>query len=128
MKRQLTWKRITVTIVGATLLAVAAGLVLTFAISRTPNDDLIVMVYQPVPFDLMTHCGIDELKADGRYFQRVGGILDDGSHNPPPGWGNPSQHGTLTITGDVAVFRDKQGHVETFKVRSGATEFLNICD
>ncbi|MDP1851206.1 MAG: hypothetical protein Q8K48_02175 [Candidatus Planktophila sp.] len=128
MKRQLTWKRISVTILGATLVVVAAGLVLTFAISRTPNVDLTVMVFQPVPFDLMTHCGIDELKADGRYFQRVGGILDDGSHNPPPGWDNPSQHGTLTITGEVAVFRDKQGHVETFKVRSGATEFLSICD
>lgn len=127
MKRQLTWKRITVTIVGATLLVLAAGLVLTFAISRTPNDDLTVIAFQPVPFDLRTHCGIDELKADGRYFQRVGGILDDGSHNPPPGWGNPSQHGTLTIKGDVAVFRDKQGHVETFKVRPGATRFLNMC-
>ena len=127
MKRQLTWKTILLSILGATLLAVAAGLVLTFAISRTPNDDLTVMVFQPMPFDLMTHCGIDELKADGRYFQRVGGILDDGSHNPPPGWGNPYQHGTLTITSDIAVFRDKQGHVETFKVRLGATEFLNIC-
>ena len=127
MKRKLIRKRISLTILGATLLAVTAGLVLTFAISRTPNDDLTVMVFQPVPFDLMTHCGIDELKADGRYFQRVGGILDDGSHNPPPGWGNPSQHGTLTITANVAVFRDKQGHVEKFKVRSGATGFLNIC-
>lgn len=79
---------------------------------------------QTVPFTLRTHCGISELMANGRYFQRVGGYLDDGSHNPPAGWGNPSQSGTLTISGDTAVFRDKVGHVETFKARPGATEFL----
>ena len=128
MTKQLKWKTIFLSIVGATLLAVAAGLVLTLAIGRTPNSDLIVVAYQPVPFDLMTHCGINELRSNGRYFQRVGGVLDDGSGNPPSGWGNPVQHGTLTITGDIAVFRDKVGHVETFKVRSGATGFSSMCD
>ncbi len=129
MKRQLTWKAIFVSIVSATILAVAAGLVLTLAVEhvKRPNRDLIVMVFQPVPFDLMTHCGINELRSNGRYFQRVGGVLDDGSGNPPSGWGKPFQHGTLSVSGDVAVFRDKVGHVETFKVRPGATGFLNMC-
>lgn len=136
MKRQLTRKTILLSIVGATLLVVVAGLVLALVVGhvRTPNSDAIVKVFKPVPFDLYTHCGINELKANGRYFQRVGGILVDGSRtpsglgNPPSGWGNPVQHGTLTITGDIAVFRDKEGHVETFKVRSLATGFLNMCD
>lgn len=130
MKRQLTWKTISLTILGATLLVIAIGLVLTLAVGhvKTPNSDLTVTVFQPAPFDLMTHCGINELRSNGRYFQRVGGVLDDGSGNPPSGWGNPFQHGTLSISGDVAVFRDKVGHVETFKVRSGATGFLNMCD
>lgn len=130
MKRQLTWKTISLTILGATLLVIVIGLVLTLAEGyfKRPNSDLIVMVFRPVPFDLMTHCGINELRSNGRYFQRVGGVLDDGSRNPPSGWGNPFQHGTLSISGDVAVFRDKVGHVETFKVRSGATGFLNMCD
>lgn len=129
MKRPLTWKTVFLSIVGATLLVVVAGLVLTLVVrpAMTPKDDLTVIVFQPVPFDLMTHCGINELRSNGKYFERVGGVLDDGSGNPPPSWGNPSQHGTLTITGDVAVFRDKQGHVETFKARSGATGFLNMC-
>ena len=82
---------------------------------------------QTVAFDLYTHCGINELSASGKYFQRVGGILDDGSHNPPSGWGNPTQTGTLTLSGDIAVFRDKLGHVETFKVRPKARGFLDIC-
>lgn len=130
MKRQLTWKAILTSILGAALLLVVLGLTLSLkvgppakiSISTTPAKSI-----QLAPFDLSTHCGINELMADGRYFQRVGGILDDGSHNPPTGWGNPFQRGTLTITGDVAVFRDKVGHVETFKVRSGATGFLNMC-
>jgi len=136
MKRKLTWKRIFTTILGAALLVAVAGLVLALSVGhvRTPNSDAIVKVFQPVPFDLYTHCGINELRSNGRYFQRVGGVLVYGSRtsaglgNPPSGWGNPVQHGTLTITGDVAVFRDKEGHVETFKVRPGATGFLNMCD
>lgn len=136
MKRKLTWKAIFLSIVGATLLAVVVGLVLTLAMgrARTPNSDLIVTAFRPVPFDLMTHCGINELRSNGRYFQRVGGVLVGGSRTPsglgnsPSGWGNPYQHGTLSVSGDVAVFRDKVGHVETFKVRSGATGFLNMCD
>lgn len=131
MKRKLTWKTIFLSIVGATLLVVVAGLVFALAVgpARTPNSDLIVKVFQPVPFDLLTHCGINELRSDGRYFQRVGGVLKISLHDrSPSGWGNPFQHGTLSVSGDIAVFRDKVGHVETFKVRSGATGFLNMCD
>jgi len=82
---------------------------------------------QTVPFILRTHCGINELMVNGRYFQRVNGLLDDGSHNPPAGWDNPSQSGTLTISGDIAVFRDKVGHVEVFEARPSATGDLAIC-
>lgn len=79
------------------------------------------------PFDLYTHCGINELTVNGKYFQRVGGPLSDGSGNPPSGWGNPYQHGTLSVSGDIVIFRDDLGHAEKFKVRSGATGFLMIC-
>lgn len=71
---------------------------------------------QTVTFDLYTHCGINDLMAYGRYFTHVGGSLGDGAGNPPDGWGNPYQHGTLSVSGDIAVFRDKLGHVERFKV------------
>ena len=70
---------------------------------------------QTVAFDLYTHCGINDLRAFGRYFTHVGGSLGDGSGNPPDGWGNPYQHGTLSVSGGIAVFRDKLGHVERFK-------------
>ena len=80
-----------------------------------------------VPFDLYTHCGIHELRFDGRFFERVGGPLTDGSHNPPPGWGNPEQPGLLTVSEDSAVFTDDLGHREVFRLREGATDFLQLC-
>lgn len=130
MKRKLTWKTIFLSILSATLLLVVSGLAVSLKAGTTKTSirNATVKSIQPVPFDLMTHCGINELRSNGRYFQRVGGVLDDGSGNPPSGWGNPFQHGTLSVSGDVAVFRDKVGHIETFKVRLGAIGFLNMCD
>jgi len=77
--------------------------------------------------DLYTHCGINGLKVNGRYFQHVGGSLDDGSGNPPKGWGNPYQRGTLTVSGDLAIFRDDVGHLEKFKVRPGVSGPPVLC-
>src|SRR5665647_3086221 len=48
------------------------------------------------PFSLYTHCGIHELALGGRWYERVGDALDDGHGNPPQGWDNPYQAGTLT--------------------------------
>jgi hypothetical protein len=81
-----------------------------------------------IPFELYTHCGIHELKTpDGRFFERADGPLTDGSGNPPPGWGNPYQSGQLVVTDDVATFTDHLGHRETFRLRQGATGFLQLC-
>jgi len=80
-----------------------------------------------IPFDLYTHCGISELKAFGRYFERVGGTLCDGFGNPPKGWGNPYDSGTLSVVGNLALFRDSSGHEVNFKLRPKATGFSTIC-
>lgn len=79
------------------------------------------------PFSLYTHCGINELTVGGRWYERVGGALDDGQGNPPQGWDNPYQPGTLVITGSTAVFRDSVGHREMFQLRPGATRPKMIC-
>lgn len=80
-----------------------------------------------IPFDLYTHCGIGEIKAFGKYYQRIGGTLDDGFGNPPKGWGNPYDSGTLSVVGDSAVFRDPQGHTVDFTLRPNAKGFSTIC-
>ncbi|MCU1612478.1 MAG: hypothetical protein JWO98_18 [Frankiales bacterium] len=62
-------------------------------------------------FDLSTHCGIRGAALDGVWFAAQPPQVSDGG-NPPPGWDNPEQRGTLTLlSGSTAVFRDDAGHV-----------------
>jgi hypothetical protein len=78
------------------------------------------------PFDLSTHCGV--LGAD------IGGVwfvaeppLTDGQGNPPEGWGDPYQPGTLTmLSATQAVFRDDAGHEVQLRADDAARPAL--CD
>ncbi|MDT4946630.1 MAG: hypothetical protein QOH14_3363 [Pseudonocardiales bacterium] len=79
------------------------------------------------PYSLYTHCGIREARIGDTYFV-ADRPLDDGQGNPPPGWGNPYQAGTVTTPSpSVAVFRDSAGHIVRFHARPGATSYLTIC-
>ncbi|MFF4648806.1 hypothetical protein [Streptomyces sp. NPDC001380] len=78
-------------------------------------------------FDLFTHCGIDEARIGAAWFEAEE-PLSDGSGNPPAGWGNPVQHGTMTLRSAAeAVFTDDAGHRVVFRVRPGATGFKRLC-
>ena len=80
------------------------------------------------PYQLLTHCGIDEARVGGRYFEAVH-PLSDGQGNPPAGWGNPFQPGTITLLSPTdALFRDRAGHHVLFRLRPGATTFKHLCD
>lgn len=80
-----------------------------------------------VPFELYTHCGIDEARIGSTYFEATT-PLSDGSGNPPAGWGNPTQPGTMTLTsGREAVFTDDAGHEVRFRARPGARGFKRLC-
>jgi hypothetical protein len=79
------------------------------------------------PYALYTHCGIDEARIDGHYYEAVH-PLSDGQGNPPAGWGNPYQDGTMTLLPpDQAVFRDNAGHQVLFRLRTGAKSFQHVC-
>ncbi|MDG4859862.1 hypothetical protein P8605_17170 [Streptomyces sp. T-3] len=80
------------------------------------------------PFTLYTHCGIDEARVGKTYFE-ADEPLSDGEGNPPAGWGNPGQRGTMTLkSATEAVFTDDAGHEVTFHARPGATTFKRLCD
>ncbi|MFG2407110.1 hypothetical protein ACGFR8_22730 [Streptomyces brevispora] len=82
---------------------------------------------QTIPFDLLTHCGIDEARIGRTYFE-ASTPLSDGSGNPPRGWGNPTQHGTMTVmSGREAVFTDDAGHEVHFRARPTAKAFKHLC-
>jgi hypothetical protein len=79
------------------------------------------------PYQLYTHCGIDEVRIGSRYYEAVH-PLSDGQGNPPAGWGNPYQPGTMTLRPPAAaVFRDDAGHQVHFRLRPGATAFKHLC-
>jgi hypothetical protein len=69
---------------------------------------------KPIPYNLYTHCGIDYARVGNSYYEATP-PLSDGSGNPPPGWGNPYQPGTMTVISPTqAVFTDKAGHRVVF--------------
>ncbi|MFE5908102.1 hypothetical protein ACFQ6B_03260 [Streptomyces wedmorensis] len=80
-----------------------------------------------IPFDLLTHCGIDEARIGSTYFEAET-PLSNGSGSPPEGWDNPTQRGTMTLKSETeAVFTDDAGHEVNFRARPGASAFKHIC-
>ncbi|WP_055589164.1 hypothetical protein [Peterkaempfera griseoplana] len=109
-------------------LALAAGLLTGCA---QAGEDADVVRATPsgrtIPFDLYTHCGIDEARIGSTYFEAET-PLSDGSGNPPPGWNNPTQHGTMTLKSETeALFTDSAGHKVKFRARPGASAPKRIC-
>ena len=81
----------------------------------------------PYAVDLLTHCGIVGTDIGGTWFAAEVPLVD-GPGNPPPGWGNPYQRGTLTLlAADEAVFRDDEGHEVLFRA-AGESERPAPCD
>jgi hypothetical protein len=54
----------------------------------------VARVSTAVPYVLYTHCGIDEARLDNHYDEAID-PLSDGNGNPPAGWDNPFQKGTM---------------------------------
>lgn len=120
----------TVRIGKAVVAAVLAGGVLTGCGTARGDGDIAVRSTpssRTVPYDLYTHCGIDEARVGSTYFEAVSPFAD-GSGNPPDGWGNPTQRGTMTLKpGGKAVFTDDAGHEVHFRARPGASGFKRTC-
>jgi hypothetical protein len=97
--------------------ALAAGLLAGCASAASPAAAPAARTTPPpqlVPYNLYTHCGIDYAQVGNRYYEATP-PLSDGSGNPPPGWGNPYQPGTMTVISPTrAVFTDKAGHRVVF--------------
>lgn len=76
-------------------------------------------------YSLYTHCGIGWAQIDGAWW-RSHTPLSDGNGNPPAGWGNPFQTGTLTFDNQsTAKFSSAPGDVVFY--RTDRTEPPYIC-
>ena len=120
--------------VAAAVVAVAGGVV--FAVTRpaphpepTPAGSVTPSpAAKPLPFDLLTHCGVDDAKIGDAYFEAESPIIG-AANSAPVGWDNPYQHGTMTLLSpDTAVFHDDRGHEVRFRARPGATAFKHLCN
>jgi hypothetical protein len=74
-------------------------------------------------YRLLTHCGIAWTSIAGTFWRAVH-PLSDGHGNPPPGWGNPFQDGTLTLTGATARFSSHAGTVTFQRTNRTRPPFL----
>lgn len=74
-------------------------------------------------FTVYTHCGLDgRIEFDGSSWDYAGpGAPDDGSGNPPPGFDNPFDRGTMKlISEDVAEYRSSSGSIVKYRRRDGS--------
>jgi|ERR1700694_60044 len=80
-------------------------------------------------FRLYTHCGLNDPTGpdfDGSFWTSVG-PGDDGSGNPPAGFGNPYDNGTMTlISANVAEYRSSSGTFMRFN-RQASTRSGSLC-
>lgn len=54
-------------------------------------------------YELYVHCGVEWALIDGEWWTTP--LLSDGHRNPPDGWGNPVDSGTLVLLdGDTAEY------------------------
>lgn len=76
-------------------------------------------------YGLMTHCGVDFIRFDGRWWEAQP-HLDDGNGNPPDGWDNGIQEGTLTLRTEAALeFNASAGRTLQFvEVRTAPTPVI----
>ncbi|MFF3762192.1 hypothetical protein [Streptomyces sp. NPDC002185] len=115
---------------GKTILALALAVGVLTGCAQADEDLNTGRAASPgrtIPFDLYTHCGIEEARIGSTYFEAET-PLSDGSGNPPEGWGNPTQHGTMTLKSETeAVFTDDAGHEVKFRARPGAKAPKHMC-
>lgn len=129
MRRSVRRQGVVAILAGAAMVLVACGSGTATHAAKPPASSRAATAVAGAarPYSLYTHCGIDEARIDGRYYEAVR-PLSDGQGNPPAGWGNPYQDGTMTLLPpDQALFRDNAGHQVLFRLRAGAKSFQHVC-
>ena len=111
---------------AAAAVGAAAALIAVFGLGHgSPGDR--TPAGRSVRYNLYTHCGVSEARLGNQYYVAVH-PLSDGAGNPPAGWENPYDAGTMTlVSATEAVFTDGVGHSVVFKMRPGAKAFLRVC-
>ena len=79
--------------------------------------------------ELNTHCGIFGTSFDLRRWVADPPLTDEKGVNPPPGWGNPFEEGTMELlSANVAEFRGESGVVAQFRLRAPSDPVPPACE
>lgn len=70
---------------------------------------------------LYTHCGVKDTTFDGREWV-TDPELSDGGGNPPRGWNNPEQPGTMTMRGENSAVFESRGGERSARFRPRTTK------
>ena len=97
MARPIHPPRTVVVLVAAMLTAGCGSTVSTRAAPDSETTSTPVSVY--------THCGVENIRIDGRWWHAKPPLYNEARTGPPAGWSDPHQEGTLTMESpDRAVF------------------------
>lgn len=121
-------RRAVVVVLGIVIVGLSAALWVT---SRdTPHaaidDDENAVVGVRYDYNLMTHCGVDFIRFDGRWWEAQP-HLDDGNGNPPDGWDNGIQKGALRLESETALIFNATGDRELRFAEATITPTPQIC-
>lgn len=82
---------------------------------------------QAVDFWFSTHCGVENVRIGGVWWQAVPPLYgNDGPGDPPDGWDNPHQLGRLTVLSSERATFEAHG-VRVILVPSPSGQPLRIC-
>ncbi|MFI5287941.1 MAG: hypothetical protein ACHQ4F_16730 [Candidatus Dormibacteria bacterium] len=117
--------RAAIAIVVSVLLVACGG---SLNPAKAPGSNPSLKVGQSTAYNLYIHCGILSVTANGHTYYAEP-PLSDGQGNPPPGWGNPYDNGTLKLIDEHTLrFSDANGPVATFTdTPAGATPSIPLC-
>lgn len=121
--------RFSIVVLAVGVLLAGAGCAWLLAPSATPTATALtgeLAIGVPYNVSVYTHCGLRHVEFDGSNWA-ISGVLSDGSFNPPAGFGNPRDNGTVTlITRDRARYRSEFGEVRTL-TRDGGLPWVEGC-
>ncbi len=65
---------------------------------------------EAVDYFVYTHCGVESLRVDGRWWHAVEPLYgDNGPGSSPDGWGDPYQEGELTLKSEQSITFEAEG-------------------
>ena len=113
-------RRLVISALAAGLLTACSTTAMPSAGEETAYADSPPPVDEPVDYFAYTHCGVESLRIDGRWWHAVNPLYgDNGLGSAPEGWGDPYQEGELTFNSEESI---------TFEAKGKEMEFVPAPD